>query len=176
MRRATIAIEIVILALLVAREVLLPTSVLAVEFTIVGPRAVGMGGAGVAVTTDALATYWNPAGLAMSQTIDIRVQGSGQIIDRLGVADTINDINNFDRSDTTPANLNRLQSLLNRSNRPGASVSAMGSAGVYLKGYYGDHAFGFTPSDVVAGGHLTPTPLTAGVSGGQLAGNGQRAV
>jgi len=35
-----------------------------VVFVIVGPRAVGMGGAGVAVTTDSLATFWNPAGLA----------------------------------------------------------------------------------------------------------------
>ncbi|TLY26673.1 MAG: hypothetical protein E6K63_12265 [Nitrospirae bacterium] len=176
MRRATIAIGIIILAVLVAREVLAPTSVLAVEFTIVGPRAVGMGGAGVAVTTDALATYWNPAGLAMSQTIDIRVQGSGQIVDRLGVADTLNDINNFDRSDTTPANQARLQSLLDRINRPGATVSAMGAAGLYLKGYWGDHAFGFTLSDVATGGLFTPTPLTAGVSGGQLAVNGQMAV
>jgi len=176
MRRATIAIAIVILAVLVAREGLSPTSVLAVEFTIVGPRAVGMGGAGVAVTTDALATYWNPAGLAMSQTIDIRVQGSGQIVDRLGVADTINDINNFDRSDTSLANQARLQSLLDRINRPGASVSAMGAAGVYLKGYYGDHAFGFTLSDVMTGGQFTPTPLTAGASGGQLVVSGQLAV
>ena len=176
MRRATIAIGIVILAVLVAREGLSPTSVLAVEFTIVGPRAVGMGGAGVAVTTDALATYWNPAGLAMSQTIDIRVQGSGQIVDRLGVADTINDINNFDRSDTSPANQARLQSLLDRINRPGATVSAMGAAGLYLKGYWGDHAFGFTLSDVATGGQFTPTPLTAGVSGGQLAVTGQMAV
>jgi len=176
MRTATIAIGIVILVVLVAREVLSPTSVLAVEFTIVGPRAVGMGGAGVAVTTDALATYWNPAGLAMSQTIDIRVQGSGQIVDRLGVADTLDDINNFDRSDTTPANQARLQSLLNRINRPGATVSAMGAAGLYLKGYWGDHAFGFTLSDVATGGLFTPTPLTAGVSGGQLAVNGQMAV
>ena len=176
MRTATIAIGIVILVVLVAREVLSPTSVLAVEFTIVGPRAVGMGGAGVAVTTDALATYWNPAGLAMSQTIDIRVQGSGQIVDRLGVADTLNDINDFDRSDTTPANQARLQSLLDRINRPGATVSAMGAAGLYLKGYWGDHAFGFTLSDVATGGQFTPTPLTATVSGGQLAVNGQMAV
>ena len=35
----------------------------AVEFVIVGPRAVGMGGAGITATTDPLATYWNPAGL-----------------------------------------------------------------------------------------------------------------
>src|SRR5439155_26139475 len=108
MRRATIAIGIVILAVLVAREGLSPTSVLAVEFTIVGPGAVGMGGAGVAVTSDALATYWNPAGLAMSQTIDIRVQGSGQMVDRVGVAYKINDLNHLDRSDTSPGHQDRL--------------------------------------------------------------------
>lgn len=34
---------------------------LAREFTIVGPRALGMGGAGVAVANDSSATYWNPA-------------------------------------------------------------------------------------------------------------------
>ncbi|MEK7300523.1 MAG: hypothetical protein AAB072_05435, partial [Nitrospirota bacterium] len=49
---------------------LIPTQVLAGEFVVVGPRAAGMGGAGVAITTDALATYWNPAGLAMTQTVD----------------------------------------------------------------------------------------------------------
>jgi len=57
-------------------------TVSAVEFAIVGPRAVGMGGAGVAVTTDALATYWNPAGLAMQQSVDIRLQASAQLVDR----------------------------------------------------------------------------------------------
>lgn len=31
------------------------------EWTIVGPRALGMGGAGVAVANDASASYWNPA-------------------------------------------------------------------------------------------------------------------
>ena len=31
------------------------------EWTIMGPRALGMGGAGVAVTNDASASYWNPA-------------------------------------------------------------------------------------------------------------------
>ena len=34
------------------------------EWIVVGPRAVGMGGAGVAVTRGPLATYWNPAAMA----------------------------------------------------------------------------------------------------------------
>lgn len=162
----------ILLSLMLVATFLYPAPTSAVEFTIVGPRAMGMGGAGVAVTTDALATYWNPAGLAMSQTIDIRAQGSGQIVDRLGVGDTINEINDFDRSDTTLANRNRLQSLLDRINRPGATVSAMGAAGLYLKGYWGDHAFGFTLSDVATGGLFTPTPLTATCSDGGACGPG----
>ena len=46
---------------------MVPAQALALEFVTVGPRAMGMGGAGVAVTTDSLATYWNPAGLAQLQ-------------------------------------------------------------------------------------------------------------
>ena len=137
----------------------------AVEFAIVGPRAVGMGGAGVAVTTDALATYWNPAGLAMQNSVDIRVQGSGQLTDRLGVADTLTDINKIattaaDLAELTN-NLNRLNGLLNRLNAPGASVSAAGAAGIYLKGYFGDQVFGFNVSDVATGGLFVPAPLTS---------------
>lgn len=63
-----------LLAIVLAITCVLPAGVSAVEFVIVGPRAVGMGGAGVAVTDDALATYWNPAGMALKNTIDIRAQ------------------------------------------------------------------------------------------------------
>ena len=81
-----------------------PVQALALEFVTVGPRAIGMGGAGVAITTDSLATYWNPAGLAMTQTVDVRIQGGGQVIDRLGIADAIHDLENFDRTDVSAAN------------------------------------------------------------------------
>ena len=63
---------------------LVATPAVAVEFAVVGPRAAGMGGAGVAVTTDAYATYWNPAGLAMVKSMDIRIQGTAQVTDRDG--------------------------------------------------------------------------------------------
>src|SRR6266498_4069484 len=47
-----------------------------------GVRALGMGGAFVAVADDATATYWNPAGLPtagiVSVTVDRSWQGSGQ--------------------------------------------------------------------------------------------------
>ena len=141
---------------------LVATPVMAVEFAVVGPRAVGMGGAGVAVTTDSLATYWNPAGLAMTQTVDIRAQASAQGIDRLGVVKTLNDIENLGKNN--PANIGRAQDLANRINQPGASLSAIGSAGLYFKGHLGEHAFGFNVSDVATAGAFLSRPVT--VSGG----------
>ena len=141
--------------------VLLQGHALAVEFVFVGPRAMGMGGAGVAVTTDALATYWNPAGLAMTQTVDIRLLGGGQAIDRLGIADAINDLENFNTNDTSAANQAKAQDIANRINRPGANTSLNGAAGLYVKGHFGEHAFGFNISDVATGGAFVSTPVTA---------------
>ena len=40
------------------------------EWAIIGPRAMGMGGAGVAVTRGGLSTYWNPAALAPPRVPD----------------------------------------------------------------------------------------------------------
>ncbi len=136
------------------------------EFVIVGPRAMGMGGTGVAVTTNALATYWNPAGLAMTQTVDIRVQGGGLAIDRRGLGDALHDLENFTTSDTSPDNLARGQSIADRINRPGATVSVNGSAGLYVKGHLGEHAFGFNVSDVATGGGFVSTPVQASQPGG----------
>ncbi|TKB93371.1 MAG: hypothetical protein E8D40_04575 [Nitrospira sp.] len=136
------------------------------EFVIVGPRAMGMGGAGVAVTTNALATYWNPAGLAMTQTVDIRMQGGGLAIDRRGLGDALHDLENFTTSDTSPGNLARGQSIADRINRPGATVSVNGSAGLYVKGHLGEHAFGFNVSDVATGGGFVSTPIQASQPGG----------
>ncbi len=125
----------------------------------------GMGGAGVAVTTDALATYWNPAGLAMTQTVDIRIVGGGQAIDRLGIADAINDLENFNPNDTSPANIAKAQDIANRINQPGANTSFNGAAGLYIKGHFGEHAFGFNISDVPTGGGFVSTPVTVTVNG-----------
>ena len=135
---------------------LMPAQAMALEFVTVGPRAMGMGGAGVAVTTDALATYWNPAGLAMTQTVDVRIQGSGQVIDRLGIADAVHDLEKFDP--TAPNAATRAQDIADRINRPGATVSVNGSAGLYIKGHLGEHAFGLNVSDVATGGGFVSTP------------------
>lgn len=138
----------------------------AAEFVIAGPRAMGMGGAGVAVTTNALATYWNPAGLAMTQTVDIRLQGGGLAIDRRGLGDALHDLENFNTGDTSTSNLARGQSIADRINQPGATVSVNGSAGLYVKGHLGEHAFGFNVSDVATGGGFVSTPVQASQPGG----------
>ncbi|MBD0306206.1 MAG: conjugal transfer protein TraF [Nitrospiraceae bacterium] len=153
-----------------------PFPVEAVEFVIVGARATGMGGAGVAVTTDALATYWNPAGLAMTRSLDIRAQVSGQVVDRLGVGETVRDINNLNRTDLSAANQARLQGLVDKLNQPGASLSASGAAGLYLKGFYGNHAFGMNVSDVATSGGFLPTPISVATTGNTLVVNGEFAL
>jgi F plasmid transfer operon, TraF, protein len=146
-------------AILILLGLMIPAQAMALEFVSVGPRSMGMGGAGVAVTTDSLATYWNPAGLAMTQTVDIRVQGGGQVIDRLGIADAVRDLENFNGADISQANLDKAQDIANRINRPGATVSINGSAGLYFKGHLGEHAFGFNISDVATGGGFVSTPV-----------------
>jgi len=148
--------------------VMLECPALAVEFVTVGPRAMGMGGAGVAVTTDALATYWNPAGLAMTQTVDIRIVGGVQAIDRLGIANAIHDLEDFNKSDVSAANQAKAQDIADRINRPGANTSLNGSAGLYVKGHFGEHAFGFNISDVATGGSFISNPIQVTQAAGQV--------
>jgi hypothetical protein len=145
---------------------MIPAQAMALEFVTVGPRSMGMGGAGVAVTTDALATYWNPAGLAMTQTVDVRIQGGGQVIDRLGIADAVHDLEKFDSTDFSQANLDKARDIAARINKSGATVSVNGSAGLYLKGHLGEHAFGINVSDVATGGGFVSNPIQASQPGG----------
>jgi hypothetical protein len=154
---------------------LVATPAVAVEFAVVGPRAAGMGGAGVAVTTDAYATYWNPAGLAMDKSLDIRIQGTAQVTDRLGVGSALNDLQNFNPNDTSSANVAKAQGIANQINRAGATVSGVGAAGLYFKGHFGEHAFGFNVSDVATSGGFVSSPLQVS-TGGQTNITGQMAL
>jgi F plasmid transfer operon, TraF, protein len=155
---------------------LLPAQSMAVEFAIVGPRAAGMGGAGVAVTTDAYATYWNPAGLAMVKSADVRIQGTAQVTDRLGIKNTLDQLKDFNPNDTSPANQANAQNIANQINRPGATISGIGAGGLYVKGHFGDHAFGFNISDVATSGAFLATPVQTVTSGGQINVAGQMAL
>jgi len=152
------------------------TPAMAVEFAIVGSRAAGMGGAGVAVTTDAYATYWNPAGLAMVKSMDIRIQGTGQVTDRMGIFNALDDLNDFNPNDTSSANQAKAQNIANAINQPGATISGVGAAGLYVKGHFGEHAFGFNVSDVATAGAFVNTPLQVTTSGGQTNIAGQMAL
>jgi len=164
-------------ALAIVVGLMIPAQALALEFVAVGPRAMGMGGAGVAVTTDALATYWNPAGLAMTQTVDIRFQGSGQVIDRLGIADAVHDLETFNPNDPNlAANIAKAQDIANRINRPGATVSLNGSAGLYIKGHLGEHAFGLNVSDIATGGGFLSTPVGVNNNGSTVSLTGAMAL
>jgi hypothetical protein len=145
----------------------LPSQVSSAEFVISGPRAMGMGGAGVAVTTNALATYGNPAGLAMTQTVDIRAQGGGLAIDRLGLGEALHDLENLDITNVSDPSLQRRAlDIADRINRPGTAVSVNGSAGLYVKGHLGEHAFGFNVSDVATGGGFVSAPVQVSQPGG----------
>jgi F plasmid transfer operon, TraF, protein len=145
-------------AILILLGLIVPAQAMAVEFAIVGPRAAGMGGAGVAVTTDSLATYWNPAGLAMTQTVDIRAQVSIEGVDRRGILDTIKDIEDFDPN--APNAIAQAQGLRDRINN-GGSLSAVAAGGLYFKGHLGEHAFGFNLSDVATAGTFVSQNFTA---------------
>lgn len=148
----------------------------AVEFSIVGPRAMGMGGAGVAVTTDSLATYWNPAGLAMERGVDLRVAAGAQVVDRGDLGDILDEIDDVNLGDSSAANQARLQNLLNRLNQPGTSASAAAAGGLYFKGWLGNVAVGMNVSDVATGGTFVSTPASVGLNGGNLSVDGQMAL
>lgn len=167
--RASIRILICFLLSLVA------TPAVAVEFAVVGPRAAGMGGAGVAVTTDAYATYWNPAGLAMVKSMDIRIQGTVQVTGREGIVKALDDLKDFNTDDTSAANQTKAQSIANQINRPGATISGLGAGGLYFKGHFGEHAFGFNVSDVATSGAFLTSPVQV-TTGAQVNLAGQMAL
>jgi len=98
--------------------------------------------------------------------VDIRVQGGGLAFDRLGLGDALNDLEKFNTSDTSPINLTKAQDIADRINHPGAAVSVNGSAGLYVKGHFGEHAFGFNVSDIATGGGFVSTPVQATQPGG----------
>lgn len=147
--------------LVAALLTILPGQALAVEFVPVGPRAAGMGGAGVAITTDAYATYWNPAGLAMVKSAEIRMQATAEVTGRNGIIGALQDLENFDPNDLSAGNQAKAQSIANQINRPGSTISGLGSGGLYVKGHFGDHAFGFNISDVATSGAFVSSPVTA---------------
>lgn len=117
---------------------LLTTSAFAAEFVTLGPRAMGMGGAHVAVASDATAIYWNPAGLsAQHRVTDIRAHVGAVVKDHSGLGDLWNDIDDVldgrEISDSEfyskPEDVDRLVDILRKLDKKGSRIDINGQAG-----------------------------------------------
>ncbi len=124
--------------LLVLSFLILTTSAFAAEFVTIGPRAMGMGGAHVAVASDATAIYWNPAGLsAQHRVTDIRAHVGAVIKDHSGLADSWNDIDDvlngreITNSDfySNKEDVTRLVDILRKLDKKGSRIDLNGQAG-----------------------------------------------
>ena len=117
---------------------LLTTSAFAAEFVTIGPRAMGMGGAHVAVASDATAIYWNPAGLsAQHRVTDIRAHVGAVVKDHSGLGDLWDDIDNVldGRAINDPtfylnsADVDQLVEILRKLDKEGSRIDINGQAG-----------------------------------------------
>lgn len=106
----------------------------AAQFSIVGPRALGMGGAGVAAVNDSTAVYWNPAALARYRRVDIRIPASAALRDHMDLKNTWDEIDTIDELAKAgdPASLDRLAMLIRRLGQPDTGVDVDGSAGLLI--------------------------------------------
>jgi F plasmid transfer operon, TraF, protein len=102
----------------------------AAQFAVVGPRALGMGGASVAAVNDSTAVYWNPAALAQFKKVDIRISAGGGLHDHVGLSDKWDEINSIydqiNAGSTDPALATRLDQILTDLETPdtGADIDA----------------------------------------------------
>ena len=120
------------------------------EFTFVGSRYQGMGGAGVATVNDSFATYWNPAALATAQSYDAAMNfdmNASVEGDALSIMDNIkDDIDDLDLDDlydqlratgTLAANdeddVEALRDELEKLGQDGIGISGTGSTGLNLR-------------------------------------------
>ena len=104
-------------------------------FNMVGPRAMGMGGAYVAVCDDATAVYWNPAALTQIKGImDISLFGGIQATEQ--VVEDLKDLEDwFDDHhlpDLTRSDVENLHDMLERFNREDEGVIVNANAGLSL--------------------------------------------
>jgi long-subunit fatty acid transport protein len=108
--------------LLALSLVLVPVLAQAAQFAILGPRALGMGGASVAAVNDSTAVYWNPAALANSRKVDIRIPGGVAVRDYIELNDNWDRINAIYDSFTavSQAEVDELKQLLLDMDRPGS--------------------------------------------------------
>ena len=119
---------------LVAALTLCTTLAPAASFSVVGPRALGMGGASVASVDDSTAVYWNPAALADFRRVDIRIPASVGVQDHVGLKDKWDRINEIDAlvQSHDLAAINEARSLLFDLNKPRSGADLDASAGLLV--------------------------------------------
>ena len=156
--------QIAILSL-VASLTLFTTLASAAQFSVVGPRALGMGGASVASVNDSTAVYWNPAALADIKRVDIRVPASVGMRDHVGLKDKwdrINDIKTLVQNGDLAA-INETRSLLVDLNKPKSGADLDGSAGLLVSVPIGNSAIAVSGMGLTNAG-IYPTVDTLNTS------------
>ena len=122
------------IAILALSIIMVPALSQAAQFSVVGPRALGMGGASVAAVNDSTAVYWNPAALADFRKVDIRVPVEAGIADHMGLKDTWDKINNIyskvQALDQTAAN--DMKQLISDLDKPDTGADVDLSAGLLV--------------------------------------------
>lgn len=125
-----------------------PTEALAESFKILGSRPLGMGGAFVAVAEDALAQYWNPAGIARQKKFDLeipigaRAEFTNGLLKDANTISSLSDkykkIQNLQQNGGTPdldmmASLLKTVETLNKVNAPGKGALVEAQGGLNLR-------------------------------------------
>ena len=98
--------------LVAAMVILLPATGIAGQFVVVGPRALGMGGASVAAVNDSTAVYWNPAALADFRDFEIRIPAGAAAHDYMDLTNNWDRIQEIYDAPLTPATADELKNLL----------------------------------------------------------------
>ena len=139
------------------------------EWNTMGPRAMGMGGAGVALAQGPLASYWNPAALGrltenaygFALPVSVHAALTGTVLE--GVKDFQNVENACKAGDLTACTQAKLTSALGELNQPGTGLRVDASAGGDFKiGKIAFFANGFLDAGAVPRMDLVNTSTTPG--------------
>ena len=150
--------------------ILVPVLAQAAQFAVLGPRALGMGGASVAAVNDSTAVYWNPAALANFRKVDIRIPAGVALRDYMDLSnnwDTIQSI--YDNpGGVTPATADELKQLLLGFDRPGSVTNIDVTGGLLVSFPVSSSGFAFSALGI-GYGEIFPTVDTLNMNTTNLA-------